>query len=101
MNFVSVREFRTNPSKIWEKLKKDMEIIITSNGKPIAVLNPIYENDIESTLEIIRRIKAIKAFESLQEDAVRKGLDNLTDEEIDKIIKNTRRERKASEEKKL
>ncbi|MBM3705796.1 MAG: type II toxin-antitoxin system Phd/YefM family antitoxin [Actinobacteria bacterium] len=99
MNFVSVREFRTNPAKIWEKLKKDMEIIITSNGKPIAVLNPIYENDVEGTLDIIRRIKAVKAFESLQEDAVRKGLDKLTDEEIDKIIKSTRQQRKISGEK--
>ncbi len=95
MNFVSVREFRTNPAKIWEKLKKEMEIIITSNGKPIAVLNPIYDNDIESTLEVIRRVKAIKAVESLQEDSVRKGLDKLTGEEIDEIVKKARQERKT------
>ncbi|MCL5771393.1 MAG: type II toxin-antitoxin system Phd/YefM family antitoxin [Actinobacteria bacterium] len=94
MNFISVREFRINPAKIWEQLKKDKDIIITSNGKPIAILNPIYNNDIENTLEILRRLRALKAVEDIQTEAVRKGLDKMSDEEIENIIRKVRQERK-------
>jgi len=94
MNLISVREFRINPGKIWEQLKNDKDIIITSNGKPIAILNPIYGNDIEITLEILQRLRAIKAVEDLQADAVKKGLDKMSDKEIEEIIKKTRQERK-------
>jgi antitoxin (DNA-binding transcriptional repressor) of toxin-antitoxin stability system len=94
MNFISVREFRINPGKIWEQLKNNKDIIITSNGKPIAILNPIYNDDIESTLEILRRFRAIKAVEDLQAEAVKKGLDKMSNKEIEEIIKKVRQEHK-------
>jgi prevent-host-death family protein len=94
MNFISVREFRINPGKIWEQLKNDKDIIITSNGKPIAILNPIYNDDIESTLEILQRLRTIKAVEDLQAEAVIKGLDKMSNKEIEEIIKKVRQERK-------
>jgi len=94
MNFISVREFRINPGKIWEQLKNNKDIIITSNGKPIAILNPIYNDDIESTLEILQRFRAIKAVEDLQAEAVKKGLDKMSNKEIGEIIKKVRQEHK-------
>jgi len=94
MNFISVREFRINPGKIWEQLKNNKDIIITSNGKPIAILNPIYNDDIESTLEILQRFRAIKAVEDLQAEAVKKGLDKMSNKEIEEIIKKVRQEHK-------
>ena len=94
MNFISVREFRINPGKIWEQLKNDKDIIITSNGKPIAILNPIYNDDIESTMEILQRLRTIKAVEDLQAEAVIKGLDKMSNKEIEEIIKKVRQERK-------
>jgi len=94
MNFISLREFRINPGKIWEQLKNDKDIIITSNGKPIAILNPIYNDDIESTLEILQRLRTIKAVEDLQAEAVIKGLDKMSNKEIEEIIKKVRQERK-------
>ena len=94
MNFISVREFRINPGKIWEQLKNNKDIIITSNGKPIAILNPIYNDDIESTLEILRRFRVIKAVEDLQAEAVKKGLDKMSNKEIEEIIKKVRQEHK-------
>ena len=94
MNFISVREFRINPGKIWEQLKNNKDIIITSNGKPIAILNPIYNDDIESTLEILQQFRAIKAVEDLQSEAVKKGLDKMSNKEIEEIIKKVRQEHK-------
>jgi hypothetical protein len=94
VNFISVREFRINPGKIWEQLKNNKDIIITSNGKPIAILNPIYNDDIESTLEILRRFRAVKVVEDLQAEAVKKGLDKMSNKEIEEIIKKVRQEHK-------
>ncbi|MBM3713892.1 MAG: type II toxin-antitoxin system Phd/YefM family antitoxin [Actinobacteria bacterium] len=92
MNFISVRELRNNPAKIWEKLKKDNDIIITSNGKPIAILNSIDNNEIETTLEILQRLRAIRALEDIQADSVKRGLDKMSDKEINDIVKKVRRE---------
>lgn len=94
MNFISAKEFRINPGKIWNQLKNDKDIIVTSNGKPIAILNPIYDNDIEVTLEILQRLRALKAVEDLQAEAVKTGLDKMSDKEIDQIIKKVRQEHK-------
>jgi antitoxin (DNA-binding transcriptional repressor) of toxin-antitoxin stability system len=94
MNFISVKEFRINPGKIWNQLKNDKDIVVTSNGKPIAILNPIYDNDIEVTLEILQRFRALKAVEDLQAEAVKTGLDKMSDKEIDQIIKKVRQEHK-------
>jgi len=94
MNFISAKEFRINPGKIWNQLKNDKDIVVTSNGKPIAILNPIYDNDIEVTLEILQRLRALKAVEDLQAEAVKTGLDKMSDKEIDQIIKKVRQEHK-------
>ena len=49
MKFVSVRDFRISIGDIWKQLKIDKDIIITSNGKPIAILNPVEGENLESS----------------------------------------------------
>lgn len=94
MKFVSIRELRISPVKIWRQLNDEEDIVITSNGKPIAVLNPIYNNNLESTLDIIKRARALKAMEEIQLQSVKKGLDKLTDQKINEIIEKVRTERR-------
>lgn len=43
MKFISVRDLRIKPKRVWEGLKKEGEIVITSNSKPIALLTKIDE----------------------------------------------------------
>ncbi|MBM3709232.1 MAG: type II toxin-antitoxin system Phd/YefM family antitoxin [Actinobacteria bacterium] len=93
MKFVSVRDFRIRPGDIWKKLKVDKDIIITSNGKPIAVLNPVEDSNLESTLAVLRRARALLALEEIQKDAVSRGLDKLTEEEVEEEIRAARLER--------
>ena len=38
MDFVTVREFRTQPAKVWKKLESGKELVVTRNGKPFALL---------------------------------------------------------------
>ncbi|MBE3115042.1 MAG: type II toxin-antitoxin system Phd/YefM family antitoxin [Actinobacteria bacterium] len=95
MKFISVRDFRIRPGDIWKQLKVDKDIIITSNGKPIAILNPIEQNNLDSSLTALRRARALLAMEDIQKEAVNKGFDKITEEEIEKEIKAMRLERNS------
>ncbi|ACJ75090.1 conserved hypothetical protein [Thermosipho africanus TCF52B] len=81
IRYVRSREIRSNPAILW----KENETIITSNGKPKAIVIRI-ENDIESTLAAFRQVKAMRAVEKMRLISKQKGLDKISDEEIDKVI---------------
>ncbi|GAG68139.1 hypothetical protein ES705_02179 [subsurface metagenome] len=93
MKFISVRDFRIRPGDVWKQLKVDKDIIITSNGKPIAILYPVEQDNLESSLITLRRARALLAMEDIQKEAVNKGLDKTTEGEIEKEIKAMRLER--------
>jgi len=93
MKFVSVRDFRIRPGDIWKQLKIDKDIIITSNGKPIAILNPIEAENLESSITVLRRARALLALEEIQKESALKGVDKLSEEEIEEEIKSSRSER--------
>ena len=98
MKFVTVRDFRNSSASIWKALPKEQEMIITNNGKPIALLTPISDYNLEETLSSIRRAKAINAVKQMQEISVTLGNDKMTLDEINEIISDTRRRRKQENE---
>jgi len=57
MEFVSIRDFRTKTTQIWDSLADDKEIIITNNGRPRAFLVNIPEGLFEEMLTGIRQAK--------------------------------------------
>jgi len=93
MNFITARELRLNTPDIWPLLDKEREIVVTLNGKPVALLTGITGETLEDTLKAVRRARGEWAIRKLQESAVARGLDKMTDEEIDRIIKQTRKDR--------
>ena len=93
MRFISVRDLNTKPKEIWAKIK-DEEVVVTSNGKPIAVLSAVTEENLDKTLRAIRRSRALMAVEEMQKRSVKSGLDRLTDGEIESEIRAARRERR-------
>ena len=94
MKFVTVRDFRTSPSNIWKKLPYERELIITNNGKPIALLTPLNDETLEDTISAVRKAKAVNAMRKMQEISVSLGNDKMTLAEINKIIKETREKKK-------
>ena len=90
MEFIGVRDFRSKSAGIWKKLAKQKEMVITSNGKPVAVLSAVGQQDLESSLKALRRAKAIVAFESLQKQAVKSGNSRVTLQEVNKEIHRIR-----------
>ena len=93
MKFLSVRDLKTKSSQVWKELPNQKEMVITSNGRPIAVLSSITEDNLEQVLSAFRQARAIEAVSSLQHESVRKGTDKLTLEEINAEIQEVRSKR--------
>ncbi|HOO71593.1 MAG TPA: type II toxin-antitoxin system Phd/YefM family antitoxin [Spirochaetota bacterium] len=90
MKFITVRDLRTKPSSVWGDLKKEQELIITNNGKPIALLTPLAEDTLEESLDAVRKARASEALRAMREDAVRKGTSDMSMDQIDREIKKYR-----------
>jgi antitoxin (DNA-binding transcriptional repressor) of toxin-antitoxin stability system len=69
-------------------------MVITSNGRPIAILSSITEKNLEQVLSAFRQARAMEAVTSIQFESVRKGTDKITMDEIDDEIKSVRSTRK-------
>ena len=95
MKFVTVRDFRTSPAAIWKKLPSEREMIITNNGKPIALLTPLTDDTMEDTVSAVRRAKAINAVKKMQEISFSLGNDKMTLDEINVIIKDVRKKNES------
>ncbi len=93
MRFISVRDLNTKPKEIWNKIR-DEEMVITSNGKPIALLSAVTEETLEKTIRTIRRSRAVLALEELQKKATESGLERLTDSQIESEIQAVRKSRR-------
>jgi len=91
MRFVTVRDFRTSPSNIWRNLPSERELIITNNGKPIALLTPLNDETLEDTVSAVRKAKAINAVKKMQEISVSLGNEKMTLKEINTIINDVRK----------
>jgi len=94
MRFISVREMNTRPKEIWEKIKEE-ELVITSNGKPIALLSAVSEETLEKTIRMIRRSRALLALEEMQGKSLALGLDKMSDREIEAAIRSVRKIRRT------
>ncbi len=94
MRFITVRDIRTSPAQIWKQLPEEQEMVITNNGRPIALLTPITDQSLELTLSAVRRARATAAVQNMQKTARDTGVDRMTDDEIDEEIRAARRERK-------
>ena len=93
MRFISVRDLNTKPKEVWSKVKEE-EVVITSNGKPIALLSGVTEETLENTVRAIRRSRALIALEEMQKRSIELGLDKWTDSQIESEIRAVRKSRK-------
>ncbi len=93
MKFITVRDLRTSPAQIWKDLPAEREMVITNNGKPIALLTPVGDANLEETLAAVRRAHAIQSVKQMQQASMRRGTTELSESEIQEEIDRTRTER--------
>jgi len=94
MKFITVRDLRGRSSEVWSKLSRDKDLVLTSNGKPIAILSAVSEETLESSLVALRRARAVAAVEAMQSQSVAAETDKLSLEEIHAEIAVTRKARR-------
>lgn len=95
MDFITLREFRTQPGKVWKKLAKARELIVTRNGKPFALLTETTPTSLDEDLANLRRARFGHALSAIRGHAKSRGLDKLSSEEINAIIREARKARRA------
>jgi antitoxin (DNA-binding transcriptional repressor) of toxin-antitoxin stability system len=93
MKFLSVRDLRGKSAQVWKELPNEREMIITSNGRPIAILAAISESNLEESLAAFRQARAEQAVATLQRRSAEQGTDKITMDEIDAEIKYVRKKR--------
>ena len=93
MRFISIRDLRGKSADIWRQLPGEREMIITSNGRPIAILAAINESNLEESLAAFRQARAVEAVASLQRRSADQGTNKITMDEIDAEIKSVRKKR--------
>jgi len=93
VRFISVRDLRGRSAEVWKRLSEERELVVTSNGKPIALLSAVSEESLEQALKTIRTARAVAAVEAVQRESVRAGLDRMDNEEIEAEIRAVRKKR--------
>jgi antitoxin (DNA-binding transcriptional repressor) of toxin-antitoxin stability system len=93
MKILSVRELRGKSAGVWAALPSEREMVVTSNGRPVAILSSVREDEVEESLAAIRQARAATAVARLQASAAQRGLDRLTSAEIQTEIETVRRDR--------
>ena len=94
MKFISVRDLRGKSAEVWKKLPREREVVVTNNGRPIAILSSVNESNLEESLSAIRQARATEAVMSLQRRSVEQGTDGISMEKIDTEIRAVREKRK-------
>lgn len=90
MKFITIRDLRSKSRQIQIDLPKYKEMILTSNGKPVAIMTMISEESLEDSLAAIRRARAIRAVTNLQTQSVKSGKYMMPANEIEDEISEVR-----------
>ncbi|NQT75108.1 MAG: type II toxin-antitoxin system Phd/YefM family antitoxin [Candidatus Omnitrophica bacterium] len=94
MRFVTVRDLRNKPAQIRRSLLEEKDIVLTSNGKPFAIVTLTSERVLEKSLAMMRRIRAENAAASMQKRSMETGTDKLSLDEINAEVSAVRERRK-------
>ena len=78
MRFVSVRELRSRSADVWRRLADEPDMVITSNGRPVAILSAVSSEGLEESLTALRRARAVAAVEVMQSQSVAAGKHRLS-----------------------
>ena len=90
MEFIPVRDLRTSPKAVWSALASEGEIVLTNNGRPMAIMIDVDSSTLEEKLATIRQAEAMRLFNNMRAKAAENGF--MTDEQIQAEIEAARAE---------
>jgi prevent-host-death family protein len=94
MSTISVSELKKKPASQWLKSAGKDDLIVTSKGRPVAVLLRIASASLESTRALMRSVRALQSQSALQQAAAASSTGRLTMSDIDAEIATARRARR-------
>jgi antitoxin (DNA-binding transcriptional repressor) of toxin-antitoxin stability system len=95
MKTVTIRDFRTRPKQVRDALKQEREAVLTANGRPVALMIAVDAGTVDQTLETLRRARGLEAVRTLRRESRERGLDRLSETNVDAILKKSRRARSS------
>lgn len=102
LGFVGMRELSNNTKRVMVRLKKKGSLILTDNGKPIAALIPIKEEDygFEEVYDLVKEYEMHVNLRNITELSNDNPNRNMTMDEINKVISEVREEMREEKRKK-
>lgn len=94
MTFVPYRVLRNTPGELRKKLKEAGHLVVTGDGEPFAVMLSVEPGEVEQVLETILRLRAQQAVRRMRESAQERGLERLSEADIESEIRTVRKARK-------
>ena len=91
MKYMSIRDLRGNTAAVRKFLAREGEIVVTANGKPIAVLAPVSPGSVEETVVAIRRARFTRALEEAHASAKESGLSAMSAAEVEDVVREARK----------
>lgn len=91
MKFCTAQELKTLSQILLDDLAAGEDVVVTKNGRPVALMIDVEEGRLDETLLAVRRAKAAGAFRALRQQAAGEGF--FTPAEIDDEIAAVRRAR--------
>jgi len=90
---ISINDLKKQSADEWIRSVDKDDLIVTSQGRPVAVLLPINAKSLEPTLSALRSVRAVQAQIALQQAAEANGTSSLSMDEIDAEIAAAREAR--------
>ena len=95
MKLIAIQDLK-QPRRLKERLLAEKELLLTSDGRPVAVLvNVDASEDPETMIQSIRDSRSRMALSRVREAAARSGAARLSLAEINREIAATRKARQA------
>jgi hypothetical protein len=93
MRFVPYRFLRDQVGNLRRRLSDEGALVITSGGKPFAIMVDVDEERLEETLFLVTQIRARRAASALRSEVRERGLERLSQAEIADQVRAVREER--------
>lgn len=96
MKWLSTRELVSQPGAVLGALPRDGAALLTTNGKPRALLLPVNEASFLDDVTAILGYFAEQGARRARAKAMAEGRDQMSDKAIEAVIKKTRAARRAA-----
>lgn len=95
MEFVPYRLMRNQPNELRRKLEEQGELIVTVDGEPMAIMLQVPKGSLEDLVMLVSQVRVQLAVAAIRQQARQSGRDQITDQEVETIIKEARARRRT------